>query len=60
MTPDEHRAFELIERLGSICATPGIRDDIKNVANDNIQRILDVVLPPLTTGVCAALSNIII
>ena len=41
-------AWIVIEKLGALCATPGITEETQKMANDEIQRLLkDVVKPGL-------------
>lgn len=42
-------AWIVIEKLGALCATPGIDDETKKIVNTQIQMLLkDVVEPGLT------------
>jgi hypothetical protein len=41
-------AWIVIEKLGALCATPGISEEVQKVANDQISKLLkDVVSPEL-------------
>ena len=41
-------AWVVIEKLGQLCATPGIEEETQKVANEEIRRLLkDVVKPGL-------------
>jgi hypothetical protein len=41
-------AWIVIEKLGALCATPGITEETQKLANDEIQKLLkDVVKPGL-------------
>ena len=37
-------AFLIIERLGALCATPGIAEETQKIANEHIQTILNSVV----------------
>ena len=41
-------AWIVIEKLGALVATPGISEDVKNLANDQIAKLIkDVITPGL-------------
>ena len=37
-------AFIILERLAALCATTGVEDDTKKVANDRMKELLDSVI----------------
>ena len=44
-----HEAWIVIEKLGALCATPGISEETQKLANEEIQKLLkDVVKPALS------------
>ena len=41
-------AWIVIEKLGALCATPGVDESVQKIANEQIKKILeDVVVPDL-------------
>jgi ribosome recycling factor len=39
-------AWIVIEKLGALCATPGISEDTQKMANEEIQRLMKDVIKP--------------
>jgi hypothetical protein len=39
-----HEAWLVIEKLGALCATPGISEDVQKEANGQIKRLLIVLV----------------
>jgi hypothetical protein len=37
-------AFLVLERLAAVCATPGVDDDTKKIANERMQELLSSVI----------------
>ena len=54
-----HEAWIVIEKLGALCATPGISSDVQNSANEQIKRLLDDVVAPSLTKLTASTVGII-
>lgn len=52
-------AWIVIEKLGALCATPGISPDVQNSANEQIKRLLDDVVAPSLTKLAASTVGII-
>jgi len=53
-------AWIVIEKLGQLCATPGITEDTQKLANDEIQKLLKDVIKPGLTKLSATSSGLII
>ena len=53
-------AWIVIEKLGALCATPGITDETKDLANGQIQRLLKDVVTPGLTKLTASSSGILL
>lgn len=49
----------VIEKLGALCATPGISEDVQKVANEQIKRLLEDVVSPSLTKLSASTAGII-
>lgn len=52
-------AWIVIEKLGAIVATPGISEDVKQSANEQIKKLLDDVVSPSLTKLSATSAGII-
>lgn len=39
-------AWVVIEKLGALVATPGVSDDVKTLANDEIAKLITSVISP--------------
>ena len=53
-------AWIVIEKLGALCATPGITEETQKIANEEIQKLLkDVVKPGLDKLVASAAGLIL-
>ena len=52
-------AWIVIEKLGALCATPGVSDDVKSTASEQIQRLLTDVISPGLTKLSASSAGII-
>jgi len=57
MTQD---AFMMIERLAALCATPGITPNTQELANEQIQAILNSVVKPAVTKLTAQGAGILV
>jgi hypothetical protein len=55
-----HEAWIVIEKLGALCATPGISEETKNIANEEIQRLLTSVVKPSLNKLTASGSGILL
>lgn len=51
-------AWIVIEKLGALCATPGISPDVQNAANEQIKKLLDDVVSPSLSKLSATQSGI--
>jgi hypothetical protein len=52
-------AWIVIEKLGAIVATPGISEEVKKSANEQIKKLLDDVVSPSLTKLTASSAGII-
>ena len=52
-------AWIVIEKLGDIVATPGISEEVKKSANEQIKKLLDDVVSPSLTKLTASSAGII-
>jgi hypothetical protein len=52
-------AWIVIEKLGALCATPGISADVQKVANEQIEKLLKDVVSPGLAKLTASASGII-
>ena len=52
-------AWIVIEKLGVLCATPGISEETQKMANEEIQTLLKDVIKPGLTKLTAQASGII-
>jgi hypothetical protein len=53
-------AWIVIEKLGALCATPGITEETQKIANDEIQRLLKDVVKPGLDKLTASSAGILI
>jgi len=52
-------AWIVIEKLAAIVATPGVSEDVKQSANEQIKKLLDDVVSPSLTRLSASSAGII-
>ena len=52
-------AWIVIEKLAAIVATPGVSDEVKQSANEQINKLLDDVVSPSLTRLSASSAGII-
>jgi len=52
-------AWIVIEKLGALVATPGISEDVKNLANEQIAKLIKDVITPGLTKLSASSAGII-
>lgn len=52
-------AWIVIEKLGALVATPGISEDVKNLANDQIAKLIKDVITPGLSKLSATSAGII-
>ncbi len=52
-------AWVVIEKLGALCATPGISEDVQKTANEQIKKLLEDVVSPSLTKLSASTAGII-
>lgn len=55
-----HEAWLVIEKLGALCATPGITEDVQKEANEQIKRLLIDVVSPGLNKLTASSSGLIV
>lgn len=55
-----HEAWIVIEKLGALCATPGISEETQKIANEEIQRLLTNVVKPSLTKLTASGAGILL
>jgi hypothetical protein len=55
-----HEAWIVIEKLGALCATPGISEETQKIANEEIQKLLTSVVKPSLTKLTATSSGILV
>jgi hypothetical protein len=55
-----HEAWIVIEKLGALCATPGISEDTQKIANEEIQKLLTNVVKPSLTKLTAQGTGLIV
>lgn len=53
-------AWVVIEKLGALCATPGIEAETQKIANEHIQRLLNDVVKPGLDKLAASSSGLLI
>ena len=52
-------AWIVIEKLGALVATPGVSEDVKASANEQIKKLIDDVVSPSLTKLSASTAGII-
>jgi hypothetical protein len=52
-------AWIVIEKLGALVATPGISEDVKNLANEQIAKLIKDVITPGLSKLSASSAGII-
>jgi hypothetical protein len=52
-------AWIVIEKLGALVATPGISEDVKTLANDQIAKLIKDVITPGLSKLSATSAGII-
>lgn len=55
-----HEAWLVIEKLGALCATPGISEETQKIANEEIQKLLTSVVKPSLTKLTATSAGILL
>ena len=55
-----HEAWIVIEKLGALCATPGISQETQKLANEEIQKLLTDVVKPSLNKLTATSSGLIV
>jgi hypothetical protein len=53
-------AWIVIEKLGALCATPGVDDETKKLVNEQIQMLLKDVIKPGLTQLTAKSAGLIL
>lgn len=53
-------AFMVIERLAALVATQGVNEKTQEIANEQIQKILESVVKPAVTTMLAKSSGLVI
>lgn len=53
-------AWIVIEKLGQLCATPGITEETQKLANEEIQKLLKDVIKPGLVKLSASSSGLVI
>ena len=53
-------AWIVIEKLGALCATPGIEEGTQKIANEQIQRLLKDVIEPGLSKLTASSAGLLI
>ena len=53
-------AWIVIEKLGALCATPGISEEVQKAANEQITKLLADVVAPGLTKLSATSSGLIV
>lgn len=53
-------AWIVIEKLGALVATPGISEDVKSLANDEIVKLLKDVVSPGLNKLSASSAGLIV
>jgi hypothetical protein len=53
-------AWIVIEKLGALCATPGISEETQKIANENIQKLLKEVVEPALSKLTATSAGILL
>jgi len=52
-------AWIVIEKLGALCATPGISEETQKLANEEIQKLLKDVIKPGLVKLAASSAGLI-
>jgi len=52
-------AWIVIEKLGALVATPGVSEDVKTLANEQIAKLIKDVISPGLTKLSASSAGII-
>lgn len=55
-----HEAWIVIEKLGALCATPGISEETQKMANEEIQKLLNSVVKPSLSKLTASGAGILL
>ena len=53
-------AWIVIEKLGALVATPGISEDVKNLANEEISKLIKDVISPGLNKLSATSAGLIV
>jgi hypothetical protein len=53
-------AWIVIEKLGALVATPGISEDVKNLANEEITKLIKDVISPGLNKLSATSAGLIV
>lgn len=53
-------AWIVIEKLGALCATPGISEEVQKQANEQIARLLKDVISPSLSKLTATSSGLLV
>ena len=53
-------AWIVIEKLGALCATPGVSEDTQKIANEEIQKLLKDIIKPGLAKLSASSAGVII
>jgi len=53
-------AWIVIEKLGALCATPGITEETQKMANEEIQKLLKEVIKPGLSKLTATSAGILV
>lgn len=53
-------AWIVIEKLGALCATPGISKDVQDAANEQIKKLLEDVVAPSLSKLVASSAGLVI
>lgn len=53
-------AWIVIEKLGALCATPGVSEEVQKSANEQILKLLNDVIKPGLTKLSATSSGIVL
>lgn len=56
----QYQAFQVIERMAALCATPGISSEVQRVANSVITDLLEKVIRPSLAKLSAQGAGIIV
>jgi hypothetical protein len=53
-------AWLVIEKLAALIATPGVSEEVKKLANEEIEKLLTSIVKPSLTKFTAASSGIVL